>query len=242
MTAVEEVGARASRTRSEDATPREGGAHVRAAFCTGLVGVVVLSAFFVVLGYAIRGPFDGVRTWDATVSRWFFAQRTSRGNLVSGIGTWLAETPVVIVVGVAVSAFLGVRRRFHDVALLVAALLVEFVTYLVVVYSVDRPRPTHQLEHRFTGSYPSGHVAAAVALYGVLAYLVARRVRSGLARVLLFAAPVVVAVIVATSRLYREMHHFSDVVAGALIGVGALIVASLAASHVPDPGGKRRHS
>jgi undecaprenyl-diphosphatase len=242
MTAVEEVGAGASRTRSEDATPREDGAHLRAAFGTGLVGVVVLAAIFVALGYAMRGPLDGVRTWDATVSRWFFAQRTSRGNLVSGIGTWLAETPVVIVVGVAVSVFLAIRRRFHDVALLVGALLVEFVTYLVVVYSVDRPRPTHQLEHRFTGSYPSGHVAAAVALYGVLAYLVARRVRSGLARVLLFATPVVVAVIVGTSRLYREMHHFSDVVAGALIGVGALIVASLAASHVPDTGGGGRHS
>ncbi len=36
-------------------------------------------------------------------------------------------------------------------------------------------------------------------------------------------------VIVALSRLYRGMHHLSDVVAGVLVGIGALLIALLAA-------------
>jgi membrane-associated phospholipid phosphatase len=212
----------------------DGGHEVVAAVATGLIGIAVLAAIFVALGFAIRGPLAGVRRWDATVARWFFEQRSGTGNVLSHVGTWLAETPTVVVLGVATALVLAKLRRFHDVALVVGALLVEIATYLVTVLAVDRPRPAHGLETRFTGSYPSGHVAAAVVLYGLLAYLVAKRVRSNVARALVFCIPVLVAVAVATSRLYREMHHFSDVVAGALIGVGALVVASRLARHVTN--------
>jgi membrane-associated phospholipid phosphatase len=205
-----------------------------AAVVTGLLGIAVLAALFVGLGFAIRGPLGSVRRWDATVTRWFFEQRSGTGNVLSHIGTWLAETPTVVVLGVATALVLAKRRRFHDVALVVGALLVEIATYLVTVLAVDRPRPAHQLETRFTGSFPSGHVAAAVVLYGLLAYLVARSVRSSVVRALVFCAPLLVVIAVGTARLYREMHHFSDVVAGALMGVGALIVASRLARHVTN--------
>ena len=85
-----------------------------------------------------------------------------------------------------------------------------------------------------TGSFPSGHVAAAVVLYGLLAFLLTRRMRSAAGRAAVWTVAVMVPFVVATSRLYREMHHFSDVVAGALIGLGALAVAALVARHVAD--------
>jgi undecaprenyl-diphosphatase len=216
------------------AAERDRSREVLAAVATGLLGIAVLAALFVGLGFAVRGPLGGVRRWDATVSRWFFAQRSGTGNVLSHIGTWLAETPTVVVLGIATALVLAKRRRYHEVALVVGALLVEFATYLITVLAVDRPRPAHELETRFTGSFPSGHVAAAVVLYGLLAYLVAKRIRSRVGRVLVFCVPVLVTIAVATARLYREMHHFSDVVAGALIGLGALIVASRLARHVTD--------
>ena len=114
-------------------------------------------------------------------------------------------------------------------------MLVEISVYLIVVLAVDRPRPGHRLETRLTGSYPSGHVAASIVLYGLLAFVLTRRVRSKGGRTALWTVAVVVPLVVAASRLYREMHHFSDVVAGALIGLGVLAVASLLARHVSDP-------
>jgi undecaprenyl-diphosphatase len=208
------------------------------AVATGLIGVALLAAIFVGLGFAIRGPLGAVRRWDATVGRWFFEQRSDTGNVLSHVGTWLAETPTVVVLGAATAVLLAKRRRFHDVALVVGALVIEFATYLATVLAVDRPRPAHGLETRFTGSYPSGHVAAAIVLYGLLAYLVAKNMRSRVLRLLVFCVPVLVVVAVASSRLYREMHHFSDVVAGALIGIGALVVASQLARRVTDGKGR----
>ena len=213
-----------------EAAPTE----LRAALGIGVIGVLTLSAIFLAVGLAITSSTDSfVVHWDETVSRWLFEQRTGPGNTLSAIGTWLSETPVVIVVGSATALWLGIRRHWHELALIVGGLLVEISTYLVVVLTVDRPRPAHGLEHRATGSFPSGHVAAAIVLYATLAFLVTRRTRNATARVAVWFVAASVPLIVATSRLYREMHHLSDVVAGALIGLGCLLVAALLARHVP---------
>ena len=142
-----------------------------------------LAGAFVALGFAITGPLHApVGHWDATVARWFFEQRTSGGNFWSAVGTWLAETPVVVGLGVVTALTLAYRRRWHEVTLVVGGLLVEISVYLIVVLTVDRPRPGHRLETRMTGSYPSGHVAASIVLYGLLAFVLTRRVRSAVGR------------------------------------------------------------
>jgi undecaprenyl-diphosphatase len=76
-------------------------------------------------------------------------------------------------------------------------------------------------------SFPSGHTAASVALYGSLAIVVwsltTSRFWRGLTIVLAVAAPIVVA----TSRVYRGMHNPTDVISGALIGAGCVAVGYL---------------
>jgi membrane-associated phospholipid phosphatase len=236
MTAIGGIGASAPGARSDGAVATGAGVDLRAVIWTGVVGVLLLAGLFVALGFLITGPLDSsVGHWDATVARWFFEQRTSNGNFWSAAGTWMAETPVVVGVGIVTALALAYRRRWHEVTLVVSGLLIEFCVYLVVVLAVDRPRPAHRLETRMTGSYPAGHVAAAVVLYGLLAFVLTRRMRSAGGRAAVWTVAVVVPFVVASSRLYRGMHHFSDVVAGAIIGLGALGVASLFARHVADP-------
>ena len=69
-----------------------------------------------------------------------------------------------------------------------------------------------------TSSFPSGHTAAAIALYGCLAVLLmwvyGRRPATRVAAVVLFCIPVVVGL----SRLHRGMHYPSDILVGALGG------------------------
>ena len=72
-------------------------------------------------------------------------------------------------------------------------------------------------------SYPSGHTAAAVALYGGLLLLLASRFDNAVVRVLAIVLGVAIPLFVAWSRMYRGMHHLSDVVAGLLMGLGALV-------------------
>jgi undecaprenyl-diphosphatase len=85
-----------------------------------------------------------------------------------------------------------------------------------------------------TSSFPSGHVAVAVVLYGSLT-LVARRLVPG-HRVprSTWLLPACVALVVGCSRVYEGVHHPTDVVAGALLGLGALIAAAYASGMLAD--------
>jgi undecaprenyl-diphosphatase len=96
----------------------------------------------------------------------------------------------------------------------------ELLVFLAVTATVHRPRPDVILLDAAppTSSFPSGHTAAAMALYGCLAILVllilAHRRAAQVAAFLLFAVPVIVGI----SRLYRGMHYPTDVIIGALGG------------------------
>ena len=108
-----------------------------------------------------------------------------------------------------------------------------------------------------TSSFPSGHTAAAICLYGAVAALVLRhrspetgegptRVPVGLRapisalrprawwRWVVFAAAVVVVVAVAFARLYRGAHHPTDVLASALFAVPWLLLVLRLVGEEPD--------
>jgi len=76
------------------------------------------------------------------------------------------------------------------------------------VWEEDRPRP-HRVRTPQTSSFPSGHASAAFTAAGVLS--------QGDPLWPLYYG---VAVVVSASRVYVKMHHASDVLAGAAMGVG----------------------
>jgi undecaprenyl-diphosphatase len=65
-------------------------------------------------------------------------------------------------------------------------------------------------------------------MYGSLAIVVWAETRSKLWRALTIILAVLGPIIVATSRVYRGMHNPTDVVCGALIGMGCLAVGYVA--------------
>jgi len=91
------------------------------------------------------------------------------------------------------------------------------------------------LESSFVqNSFPSGHVAAA-AVYGGIAMVVAWHTRSDRLRRGVFVTVAVITVAVALGRLHRGMHHLSDVVAGAVLGVVCVaVVAARLRGYVPE--------
>ncbi len=76
------------------------------------------------------------------------------------------------------------------------------------VWEVDRPRP-HRVRTPVSSSFPSGHSSAAFTAAGILG-------EDDPLRPLYYG----IAALVASSRVYVKMHHASDVVVGAALGVG----------------------
>ena len=159
------------------------------------------------------------------MARWFPRHATPTWDDLSLAGSFVADADVKIpAVVILCGLFTWLWRRWTEAALLAGALALEASAFTLASLVVDRPRPPipHLDAIPPTGAFPSGHSAAAVAFYGAIAIVVCWHTHNRLARTLAVAAAVVVPPVVGLSRMYRGMHHPSDVVVGLAIGLVAL--------------------
>ena len=174
---------------------------------------------------AVQGS-SSLQAWETDVETAWFRARTPALNTASYVASHLSET--ITCIALLVISFFLLRwwlGRYRESWTLVAAIVGELLVFLIVTAAVNRARPgvPHLDAAPPTSSFPSGHTAAAVAIYGCLAVVLARNVRSRpLARVLVTLC-VLVPFVVAASRLYRGMHHPTDLLFG-LIGGGAWLL------------------
>jgi membrane-associated phospholipid phosphatase len=211
-----------------------------------LIGYLVLAIGVTTLGLVLTaGLFGGaLGSVDRALSRWITDQRTPLVSDISAVGSMLADTTTVLfVVGLSVLV-LAIRRSWPRAGLLAIGLTLEVTAFLTATFIIVRDRPEiRQLDASPpTSSYPSGHTAAAVALYCGLAIVLSPSVRHTVLRIALWTAALLIPIAVAVSRMYRGMHHLTDVLAGALLGSLALILAILAVRAGAAVAERRRRS
>jgi undecaprenyl-diphosphatase len=102
---------------------------------------------------------------------------------------------------------------------LVVTLAGALVLDLTLKLAFHRPRPVPFFGPiPRTYSFPSGHSLFSFCFYGVLAGLLAGRVRSVSARVLIWLVAALLVLAIGLSRIYLGVHYPSDVIAGYLAG------------------------
>lgn len=132
---------------------------------------------------------------------------------------------------------------------MIAALIVDLVCVQVLKSLVARPRPFMAdpsiqllIDPPEGGSFPSGHTSASFCAAVVLLFAPVKKVWKGMG--------IVLASLIAFSRLYLEVHYPTDVLGGLLIGVAVAVAvcliyrrwserhAGLPGSGTPTGGGK----
>ncbi|MFI1658363.1 diacylglycerol kinase family protein [Streptomyces sp. NPDC020472] len=199
----------------------------------------VQAAAVAALGLLVTGPL--AHRWPLSaeddVNRALAAHRTPLATALTDGASLLADTGSVIALTlVCTAALLLVPQvpRWREAAFLAVAVAAQSAVFLLVTLVVNRERPDvpHLDPAPPTSSFPSGHVGASAALFGGLAVLASRRLQ-GFRRHLVVGLFLVIPLFVAASRVYRGMHHPSDVVVGLLNG--ACVLALAAAALLPRP-------
>jgi len=200
--------------------------------------VAGLFAAFVTLatGAALWGG-ELLLTWDEPIQRSVESRRTAfLDDLFLNISR-LGSTIPVLVLG-AVTAVVAWRRcRAVGTAVLVATVSRPVVEFTVKAL-VDRERPDFERLVAGNGpSFPSGHVMAAVALWGLMPVVVSLYTHR---RAVWWASVAIAAALVAgiaASRVYLGVHWFSDVTGGLIVGAFFLlgIEALLIRQHARHP-------
>jgi undecaprenyl-diphosphatase len=200
---------------------------VRTYLCGVLIAFVAIACLSIVVGLLVTTVVlhvHGVAGGDERLVRFLASHRSNGLTDASLIGSIMAGGVVLpIVAGVAALVAL-VTKHWRLAGFLVFALAVESGSYRATTLVVHRHRPdVHRLETLpVNASYPSGHTAASIAIYGGLALLLTSRVTNRGARIAIWAVAVLIPVFVAFARMYRGMHHPIDIAGGVLIGIAAL--------------------
>jgi undecaprenyl-diphosphatase len=196
-----------------------------------LVGwAIFLLAIFVGIGLLVTkvGAHDAIGRADPATERWFARERAPELNKITHYTTDLGETLTVAAAGflLAIASRL-VWRRWREAILVVVGLAGEVLIFVSVTSLIDRHRPpvSHLDPAPPTSSFPSGHTAASVVLYLLIALLLVSRLHSGALRKVLWVLALAIPVAVGLSRLYRGMHYPTDVLSGAALGAVWLFTA-----------------
>lgn len=197
-------------------------------------GLLVLLAASILLGLfvvdvLVSGSGLGLESSDESFNRTLAENRDGTLTTLAEVGSQLGAAILVGTVAV-IAIVCAVRRRWRLAAFAVFVLLAESATYYVTSFAVPRQRPAvPRLEDlEADTSYPSGHTAAAVAVYAGLVLLLTSRFSSSLPKALAWTGAILLITFIALSRLYQGMHHPLDVAGGVLVGIGAILVALFA--------------
>lgn len=195
-----------------------------------VAGYLVLAAFLIGFGFLLRDVLlpGSIARWDRGNIR-FLVDGRPEWNSWSDLGTLLADAGPVIAMSAVIIGLSLVKRWYRVAGLVFVGVCLEGLLYLTGSRIVHRMRPAvPRFEHLPADtSYPSGHTAAAVVLYFVVAVVVANATTNRFLRTIAWVPFVVFPALVAVSRMYRGMHFATDTVVGYLIGIGCIAVALL---------------
>ena len=205
---------------------------------TGLpLTLMVAAALYLValLGGLVEAVLmnDGIETVDNGINA-FFGPYRPRPLLLAFVWlTGLGAGPAVAAVAMVVTGFLWADRRLSTVFALWVTLLGAETTSWAGKYLVGRARPEFlDVASAISPSFPSGHATASMAVYGFLAYVIARRLPHLRERfeVAFWAAMLILSI--GFSRVFLGVHYASDVLSGFLVGAFWLLVGFAIAESV----------
>ena len=177
---------------------------------------------------AIAAHIDGsalLLHWDRPIGRFAADIRTPALDDFFRGASRLGSAPLVYIVGAALAAVAAVRCRALAVVVLVATAGRPFLE-LTLKALVDRERPgTSQLVRGRGPSFPSGHVMASVALWGLVPAVVALYTHRRAVWWTVVGLVSALVLSIAACRVYLGVHWATDTCAGLV--VGALGLAAL---------------
>ena len=201
---------------------------VRNVLLRALAPAFVLWLGIAAFGQLLIGPLVGWNLSESALNRSLQDTRSQTWDSVTAVWSHVGNTEIIIgVCAVAVVVLWWRTRRWWFADIPAIAISLQAAVFVAATLVTGRPRSDvpHLDPAPPTSSYPSGHVGASVALYVSFAIMATTIERTWLRRSVIGVCSLI-PFLVAYARMYRGMHHLSDVIIGAVNG---MVCAALAA-------------
>jgi membrane protein DedA with SNARE-associated domain/membrane-associated phospholipid phosphatase len=189
---------------------------------------LMLTVLWNTLGDGAPAPFDD------TVYHVLQGLRTPWADQLMVLLKKLGDPEVYLAVSAVVLGWLLLHRNTAAAAHWLAALAFGWLLTLAIRAAHHVPRPIDLYVDVAPESFPGGHAAISLMVYGFLAVLVARELQGPRGWIPYVLAGLLVLVI-GIARLYLGLHWLSDVAGGIVLGVAWLALLGVAYRRHPAP-------
>ena len=195
-----------------------------AVIVTGLIAMAAITIHF--------ASGDTVSNMDVSVFNLMQEMRNAPADEIMIAITMLGDGLVLLVLGIAIVAWLIWHRSYRAAVAATCAILAGKIFVPILKYGIQRARPIELYQGAEGFSFPSGHATMSALTFGVLAVLVSHSMgRWG--RALVYASCGIVVIAIAYSRVYLGVHWLSDVLGGMLFGAIMAAVFGVVIEAVP---------
>lgn len=142
---------------------------------------------------------------------------------------WLNKTMIIIgdifgtniflILGVVVCLVLIYKRRRRNCLLTIFSLSGGYALESLLKQIIQRARPENALVGHAKFSFPSGHATMSIIFFCLLIYLFRDGIKNKIAKHFFIAVNILLFLLVGFSRIYMNVHWFSDVIAGFALGL-----------------------
>jgi len=144
--------------------------------------------------------------------------------------TALGSSPAIVSAVIIATGFLCSQRRYHLIAPMWITCAGAETTTSIGKFLIGRHRPESVLDITAAfPSFPSGHTTAASAVYGFLAYIIARDLQNARGRFEVVYWTAVLIGLIGLSRIVLGLHYATDVAGGFLMGGFWLLIGFIIA-------------
>jgi undecaprenyl-diphosphatase len=163
-------------------------------------------------------------TLDIAINSWTASIQYSPLTITATMLHYLFDTIPMFVICLLLAAYLFLKKRRLYALFLVSAMLGELgiLTLAKTLFHVARPLNGIIQEDGF--SFPSGHVTSTTVFFGFWMYCIWQNYKSSITKVIASIFFVAIVLAVGFSRLYLNVHWFTDVMGGYFLGLGWILL------------------
>jgi len=176
-------------------------------FLVSLIGLVFVSL--------LKSNFTAL---DANVNSWAVSIQTSSFTPIAETIDFVFDTPALLTITLLVAAWLFYKHYRKNSVLLVGGMSGCTVIVTMIKMAVHSARPLNELLSKSGFSFPSGHTSGSVVFCGLFTYFAWQHWKPLKAKISSVLS-VIVTSIVGFDRIYLNVHWFSDVLGGYLLGI-----------------------
>jgi undecaprenyl-diphosphatase len=155
---------------------------------------------------------SNINSWSASIQSAPFVE------MAKIIHYSFAPTPT-FAASLLVAVYLYCKKYKYEAFLLIGAMAASVTLVEIIKMLVHFPRPSNGIMTIQGFSFPSGHVASTVVLFGLLTYFGWTHWKSSILRILWGLFSVFIAISVGLDRIYLNVHWFSDILGAYSLGL-----------------------